>query len=129
MVLSLQPVQDGARVTPSVGAWRDALHADPLLQQLRRVARGINVDTSIMDTAEDIRARISTAPEAPSQLAESLQQSLQEPHPMFKLKPMPKPPPTACAPPRCLPPARRHLQSEEERRPRRRGRASWAWSL
>lgn len=66
--------------------YRNSLGHDPLLQQLRRISRAANVDTSITDKADDIRAKLHGARRSPHDLTKTLQKANQSPTSMFKTK-------------------------------------------
>ena len=72
-----------ARATAAVRA-----NNDLLIDQLRRICRAANVETSIGDSAAELRLKLQAR--APAKLVSTLQDSMRSPRPMFKLQPMPR---------------------------------------
>ena len=72
-----------AKESPRTISKRNALQADPLLQQLRRISRAAGVDVSITDTADEIRAKLQSVAHSPRQLTEALQEAQHYPTSMF----------------------------------------------
>ena len=63
---------------------KQALVADPLLEQLRRISRASNVYTSISDSAELVRAKLHGL--APLKLVDELRKEMKSPLPASRLQ-------------------------------------------